>query len=146
MSLLAIAANAYATGSVSVAWDASPEPDITSYVVLYGRTPGTYTQRITVPSSTTTARLDGLAEGERYYIAVAAVNAEGLQSDPSNEVNELIPYSASTSTLPDAARMVVGLDRMPARGGWLEVRAGTALSLATRVWTQLDFAAYTKGG
>jgi len=89
-----IAATACAT-DVNVAWDPNPETDnVVKYTVHWGDTSGVYTSKIdVVPAETVNvsskpmvhATLD-LAPGETYYIAVTAMNAAGLESLPSKEL------------------------------------------------------------
>jgi hypothetical protein len=83
--------------SVSVAWNANTEPDVTRYVVEWGTRPGTPTSTRDV-GNVTQATITGLTVDQRYYFAVRACNSDGLCSARSNEVsnNALITYSNGT--------------------------------------------------
>ncbi len=83
-----ILAAAHATGapSVTLAWDANPEPDIAGYELSYGESPGNYSSVVNAGNNTTAA-VSGLTEGKTYYFAVSAYNSEGLKSPPSQEIS-----------------------------------------------------------
>jgi hypothetical protein len=143
---LALAGRAEAQGSVTVAWDPNPETDLASYEVRYGTAPGVHTLSVSVPASSTSCTITGLSEGVRYYFVVHAVNDAGLRSGPSNEVNYVVPYAAAASTASEAARIMLGLERFSIGGGWMNVKAGTPLSVGTRKWLRLDWGAYNNTG
>ena len=79
--------------SISVAWDASPDADVTDYVVRYGVRSKVYSKSFRT-GGRTTATLGGFQEGIGYYITVAAVNRFGLESDPSEEMQYADPCAA----------------------------------------------------
>jgi hypothetical protein len=83
------ALSASAATSITVQWDANPEPDITNYIVAYGTRSGVYDNQVVV-GKTTSAVISLTATGT-YYFVVYAVSPQGT-SDPSAEV--------STSILP----------------------------------------------
>jgi len=70
--------------SVTLAWDASPSPEVTSYRIYFGTNAGSYafvtnaglelTQTVVVPHS------------GRWFFAATAVDTNGLESAFSNEV------------------------------------------------------------
>jgi hypothetical protein len=76
--------SAHAAQQVSLAWDASPEPNIAGYRLRYGTQSGTYTETMTINSGTT-ASVEGLTSGATYYFVVTAYDQAGLESLPSNE-------------------------------------------------------------
>src|SRR2546429_4838658 len=76
--------------SVSLAWDADPEKTVAGYIVHYGGVSGVYTNSFNVGTNIN-ATLPGLQEGATYYFAVTAYNADGLESNPSNEVSYQVP-------------------------------------------------------
>lgn len=89
----ALAATSIAgTQSVTVIWDANPEPDVAGYRLFYGRESGVYTNQVDVPGPMAVA--SDLSEGETYYFAVLAYNNEGLESELSTEIS----YSPGTQT------------------------------------------------
>jgi hypothetical protein len=82
---------------VSLAWDASISPDITQYNVYIGNTSGVYGTPITIGNQTTYT-VTGLTSGT-YYFAVTALDADGNESDFSNEVSQIVGSSASKCDL-----------------------------------------------
>ena len=73
-------------GTVTLAWDPSPSPDVVGYVVVYGTLPGIYPYTVSAGTHTF-ATVDGLAAGVKYYFAVEAYSTLGGLSNPSNEVS-----------------------------------------------------------
>lgn len=69
-----------------LAWYPSTSPEITSYHLYYGTNSGTYPSSIVV-DNVTTVTVFGLLSGVTYYFATTAVNADGQESDFSNEVS-----------------------------------------------------------
>ena len=70
---------------VRLAWDPSPDRDVTGYVIVYGFESGRY-----VFTNDAGRALQAvvmlLVPDERYYFAAQARNAAGIYSEPSNEV------------------------------------------------------------
>jgi predicted phage tail protein len=81
---------------VLLAWDPSVTPEVTGYKVYIGNSSGTYSTPITIGSQTTYT-VTGLTSGT-YYFAVTAVDADGAESDFSNEVFQIIGSSGSITT------------------------------------------------
>jgi Fibronectin type III domain len=77
------ARNAAAATSITLQWDANPEPDITGYIVSYGTRSGVYDHQINVGKTTTTSI--PLSAIGTYYFVVSAYSPQGT-SDPSSEV------------------------------------------------------------
>jgi hypothetical protein len=82
---------ASASPRVRLEWDPNSEADLAGYVVLWGTSPGAYTQSWTLAQTATTHEVTGLEWGARYYFAIRAFNIEGFQSLPSDEVSALTP-------------------------------------------------------
>jgi hypothetical protein len=76
-----------------LAWDANVEPDIAGYRLYYGTVSGEYTEMVDVGTSTT-ASLPSLPVGATYFFAVTAYNADGLESQFSNEASFTQPPGA----------------------------------------------------
>lgn len=126
-----------AAQTVSLAWDASPDTNVVGYAVYYGTASGAYDSRLDVGTNTS-ATVTGLARGLTYFFVATAYDADGLESDPSNEVSFDVPgvadlaisMSASpnwvdsgsnviftiyvTNTGPDAAGSVTVSNALPA--------------------------------
>ena len=83
--------------SVSLAWNANTESNITGYNVYYGTVSKTYTSKVNV-GNFTSATLSGLNAGQTYYFAATALNSAGLESGYSNEVACAIPAAAPPPT------------------------------------------------
>lgn len=83
---LTLVAGAAFAGTISVSWNAVTDGDLSGYKIYYGTASGTYTSSISV-GAVTTATLSSLDPATRYYIAVKAVDAAGLESTAySNEI------------------------------------------------------------
>jgi hypothetical protein len=82
--------------SVTLAWDANPEPDVSAYVIHYGTSSRQYPYSTNV-GNVTRATVNGLQAGLTYYFAVTATNSAGLESDYSNEVSTFIPADLTNS-------------------------------------------------
>lgn len=79
------AATSSATTSIQLAWDKAPDEKVTGYKILFGTQSGNYSSSMSVGNQTT-ATLTGLERGTKYYIVTVAVDAQGNQSRPSNEI------------------------------------------------------------
>ncbi len=82
LSLLFLGPSRGLTGEVTLEWEPNPEPDITGYRIYYGRTPGHYPERVDVGLRTRVV-LPDLPGGVTWYAVATAVNAAGLESEPS---------------------------------------------------------------
>jgi hypothetical protein len=85
--------SAFATGSVTLAWDASTDPIVAGYNVYYGGASGAYTNEISVGNATS-ATISGLVEGTTYYFAATTYAASGMESSFSSEISYLVPMNA----------------------------------------------------
>ena len=95
-------------GQVTLAWDPNSEPDLAGYEIYYGTASRNYSFHIDV-GNVTTYTLTGLQPGVTYYFAATAYNAQGLESDYSNEVVYTVPQCSYTLS-PNSASF-------PASGG-----------------------------
>src|SRR6476619_3301703 len=90
LSLCAFSTAAAGADSVTLAWDANPQPDIAGYRVKYGTASREYTQTLEVGTATR-ATVSDLGVGTTYFFAVTAYNAADMESKPSNEVSFTVP-------------------------------------------------------
>ncbi len=97
VTLLGLSAPASA-GTVRVAWNPNPEPDIAGYVLAWGVASGTYTDSVTVTAATATHEVASLAPGT-YYFAVRAFNGAGMYSGYSNQVVAVVTASTPPPTI-----------------------------------------------
>ena len=116
--------------SVTVAWDRSPSVAATGYRVYYGAASGNYTNNVTV-GNVTTNTVAGLANGVRYFFAVTALAAAGVESTYSNEIS-LVP-GLPTVQLQVAANRQVVLTVRGGSGHTYEIQASSTLTN----WTSL---------
>src|SRR5882672_12401480 len=80
---------ARADQSVSLAWDKSPDTNVVGYAVYYGNSSGAYDSRLEVGTNTVaTVTVPG---GLTYFFVATSYDADGLESEPSNEVNYSVP-------------------------------------------------------
>jgi hypothetical protein len=100
--------NAFATQSVSLAWDPSPDTNVVGYKVYYGVASRTYTNIVDVGDVTNTT-ISGLVEGTTYYFAVTAYNILGMESDFSAEVSYTVPVSTGTGNQPPTLNPIANL-------------------------------------
>lgn len=73
-------------GTVTLAWDASPDTNVVGYRIVFGAESGLYSQSSSIISNATTVHLVGLEEGRLYFAACVAIDRSGVMSVPSNEV------------------------------------------------------------
>ena len=77
-------------GSVTLAWDPSPDASVVAYKVYYGPTSRGYTNSVQV-GNVTNASIVGLIEGATYHFGATALDNSGLESDFSNETVFTVP-------------------------------------------------------
>ena len=94
LTLFAARANA---ATLTLAWNANPETDVTGYFVIYGTAPGIYTSRLDA-SNHTQFQIPNLVQGRSYFFAVQAYNSSGELSDASDEVYARIGATAGDFT------------------------------------------------
>ena len=98
-------------GDVTLAWDASPSPNVGGYRVHYGLSSGIYPNKVFVGNQTSYT-LSGLKRGKTYYISVTAHEAIGFdESEFSNEVSVDVPFLDSDGDgMPNRFETANGLD------------------------------------
>jgi len=80
--------NAFAA-KVTIAWDASSEPDIAGYIIYYGPDSQNYQDSIDLGKSTS-CTISGLQEGQTYFFAVTAYDPAYNESGFSEELSYTI--------------------------------------------------------
>ena len=99
LGLLALfTANCFAKGSIGLAWDPNPEPEVTGYVVYFGVASGRYTNRVDVGKVTTHTVADLVGNAD-YFFAVTAYNSSRLESAYSNEISYRLPSTGLRLTI-----------------------------------------------
>lgn len=76
---------AQSNGCVTLAWDASPDTNVSGYYLCFGTNSASYFLTNTTDSLTCTNNVTNLSLGT-WYFAVQAYSSDGLVSDFSNEV------------------------------------------------------------
>lgn len=122
--LLAIPLHA---ADVTLAWDASVSQGIAGYKIYVGTASRVYQAPIVIANQLTYT-VTGLATGSTYYFAATAFDADGNESDFSNEVFQLI----SGSVLPVTLQIAV----IPTPGPQITWQAVTSIGMysATISW------------
>lgn len=90
--------SAFATGGVTLAWNACTNSCVAGYNVYYGGACGSYTNEICVGNATN-ATISGLVPGTTYYFAATTYAAAGMESGFSGEVSYRVPIDAPISGL-----------------------------------------------
>ncbi len=91
--------SAFATGSVTLAWNASTDPSVVGYNVYYGGASGAYTNEICAGNATNVT-VSGLVQGTTYYFAATTYSASGLESPFSSEASYLVPSNVPMTIQP----------------------------------------------
>lgn len=97
MLLAALGALVSTAQSATLAWNPSPNPQVTGYVLYYGTASRSYDRTVNV-GQVTNAPVTGLVGGRTYFFAVTATDTLGYESDFSNEISYTVPL-ASIPTL-----------------------------------------------
>lgn len=84
---------------VKLAWDYEDSSQIAVFRIYVGTREGTYDRHIDIPADSRTAQID-LTAGSIHYFTATAVDANGVESLPSNAVSvNVTPRPASPSNL-----------------------------------------------
>lgn len=86
---MAVQLLAQTNGSVTLAWDPNPEPDISHYIVYKRLLGGSYDPALIVTNGTV-ATVSNLTQNATWFFVVTAINTSGLESDYSNEVSATV--------------------------------------------------------
>jgi hypothetical protein len=97
---------AFATGSVTLAWDKSTNPIAAGYNIYYGGASGAYTNKICA-GNVTNVVISGLVQGVAYYFAETAYTVSGQEGLLSGEVSYRVPLSAPVMTYSNTYTAVV---------------------------------------
>ena len=90
--LLALALNANSqTNRVTLEWHANSETNVAGYVLSYGTNSGFSVENSAVWTSplitATNCAITNLTAGRTYFFSVKAVDTDGFESDPSDEIS-----------------------------------------------------------
>ncbi|MGA2281384.1 MAG: Ig-like domain-containing protein [Verrucomicrobiota bacterium] len=98
----------FATGSVTLVWNASTDPSVVGYNVYYGGASGAYTNEICAGNATN-ATISGLVEGTTYYFAATTYAVSGRESPFSSEVSYLVPLNVPIVNQPPTLNAITNL-------------------------------------
>ncbi len=87
-------------GNISLAWDPVPDPDVATYRVYVGTSPGAGDQAILDVGPVTAVTLTGLPDCIPLYVGVKAVDLGGLQSPGFSSFVSGLPQPRVASTTP----------------------------------------------
>lgn len=140
-------------------WEPSPDPSAIGYMVFWGSNSGSYTRSLDVGAAQT-FKIPDAVEGERYFLAVSAYNAQRVLGPRSPEVTAVFPGTAVpvlaggladlppevVITMPTTLRQHHTLDRAVVIGGtasddagissirWQNSRGGEGRATGTDAW------------
>jgi hypothetical protein len=109
-----LASTGFAQSSVSIAWNANPEPDVVGYNVHLGTTSNFLTVNQTV--TTSAAKISNLTPSTTYFLAVQAYNSQGIESALSSQISFTTRPPEPEITVKNAAgsSLVDGVTTVPA--------------------------------
>lgn len=81
---------AYSAATVSLAWDPSPDADVINYRIYSGQGSGNYNWSKDF-GNVTNCVITNLVPGVHYWFVATCMNVGGAESDPSNEIDYLVP-------------------------------------------------------
>jgi hypothetical protein len=128
-----------AAQSVTLAWDPSPSPTVTGYMLYYSADGTNFDSQMDAGTNTTWT-VTGLEPGSTNYFEVVAYDANNKESPPSNQIEYTVPNAAQTVTVlanPATAGGVTG-------GG--SFAAGSSVTVTATANDGYTFANWTENG
>jgi hypothetical protein len=137
--LIVSLSSSHAVQSVTLAWDASSDPNIAGYKLRYGTTSGNPSQIVDV-AKTTTATPSNLNDATTYFFTVSAYNTEALESPPSNEVSYMTPGPSDSEGRGQSTPITGGpLRKHPTNPRYFTDDSGRAIYLTgSHFWTTIQ--------
>lgn len=132
------------TGSVSVAWNANPETNISGYKIYWGESPRVYT-KVQDVGNAMQGTLANLTAGQTYFCAVTAYNSAGQESAYSAEIN--LTYAGEPAAPDTSSRLILLEAEHGQLGSPMTVYNESGFSYvntssySTSGWVQLPFTA-----
>src|SRR6185436_19530763 len=123
---LIFGAQAAIAANVSLSWNASSSSAAAGYNVYYGTTSGNYTSKISV-NNTTNATIQNLNAGGTYYFVATTFDANGNESDRSNETQFIVPGLLTMTRGASGSSSPVQINFPVAPTHWYEIQASTNL-------------------
>ena len=125
---LTIASPAFA-GTVALAWDAVVNPALVGYMVYWGPSATSLTNKINV-GKVTSYTVPNLTDGTSYYFAVTAHNGLGTESAKSNIVIKAASWTPPTRVADFSASAISGVAPLP-----VEFRSNYTGTITSWAWT-----------
>jgi hypothetical protein len=97
LTLIIVLPSRAQAADIVIAWDAPTDAAVAGYIVEYGTAAAPFTSTMNVGNQTMWT-YTGAVAGTTYIFRVRAYNAEGVQSDPSDQVSGLVPALTTTTT------------------------------------------------
>jgi chitinase len=119
---------------VQLAWDPSPSPQATGYLLYYGTASGQYSESVDTGQATTAA-LSGLQAGQTYYFAVLAYDASENYSPFSNEVQHTVQDTVQDTIPPSVAITAPGDGTIVATSSLVTVSANATDNISVSTVT-----------
>lgn len=104
------------TGRISLQWDASPSPGVVNYRLFHSTNNATW--RSNLVGNVTSVTVTNVAPGSSNWFLVTAVNADGLESLPSNVVEKPMLSVPAPPTGLNYVPVVVAVERRIDGGPW----------------------------
>lgn len=124
---------AQADASVTLAWDPSPDPNVTGYNVYYGVQSRGYTNFM-ILGNTNSVGISNLVSGTIYYFAATTVNAVGLESDFSAEASYFAPPTSNQApTLDPIGNVSFNQDSVPQVVPLTGISSGTTNAVSLNI-------------
>lgn len=96
---------------VYLGWTKLPSPDLASYNVYYGTTPGQYMLRRSIPGTMESLTIRDLPQGTTYYAAIRGVNGAGEETAFSREVSVTVGSPETASAAIVGRSMLTGVQQ-----------------------------------
>jgi hypothetical protein len=129
-----------AEGSVTLAWNLSQTAGVAGYCV-YALEENCVTPTRTTVGNTNQATIANLKEGLHYSFSVTALNAAGVESDPSNGVLFTVPVPLSMVT-PATTDNLYRIQFQGAPGRNYELQSSADLQSWATIWQSGPVVAY----
>lgn len=115
---------------IALAWDASPSPEVRGYRLYHATNGQNYSSFYSVPGRTnTTYTVTNAPPGASNSFVVTAVNADGIESDPSNTATKVVqPVPAPPGPL-QVLPVILTVRWKPPAAPWADLITTTNLVL-----------------
>jgi len=123
---------------ISLAWNASTDPNVAGYALYYGTNSGNYTVRIDTGSNSMMV-VNQLSNDTTYYFVVTAYNSAGIESAPSAEISVALPGILIMTFGSPGSPPIVHFTTVA--GHWYELQASSDLTNWATILTTLPAAA-----